>query len=516
MATVSTTRKRRPQENQQKNKQKNINTAKEDEVDITPEEYKMAQCQMYFTLGGAFLFSCLCTAILWYVFFREKEIQFSNTKTIKVITLPSPQTQFAADAIKGRKPLLIKNSVTTQWLAMNVWSPQYLQSKLTELNGIYQNENRWFGPYYDINKPLVSYTTHSNPYKTNVTLTSKEFFDRIQRPSTGRYHYFTGDIDQLGEWALEDISPIDELLLPNPARSSINIWMGQPFVVAHCHYDGYHNFYAQLYGQKKFTLFRPTEWPGLYPYPFLHPSHAQAQVNLSHLGEGKKFPLSYHLEAYEVVLNPGDILYMPPLWFHHVESLDVSISVNVWTDSSQTSIMEKVFSLSVPHEEVQWAGDHLKAMAGSVVVYRAVEQVCKVMNCPATDKFNDKEEKSFDNGHSYFMYKLWRGRFSKLMDNGVLHSNFTTKKGHRKSLLCEVPLPALFYEGIAQKLGQTKISTYFKQLPKLIKKLPRDTWELWFGNYIEYIAAQSVDILDIGIFLKNFDSCIKYFPQKFF
>ncbi len=41
----------------------------------------------------------------------------------------------------------------------------------------------------------------------------------------------------------------------------------------------------------------------------------------------KKFPLMKNLKPMEVILHPGDILYMPAYTFHHVEVQDgISIS----------------------------------------------------------------------------------------------------------------------------------------------------------------------------------------------
>jgi len=247
---------------------------------------------------------------------------FIPLKTVKVMVV-KPDEEFATTVSNLQVPVVIKNSITQMWMAYDKWTPAYLSKKITKLDRIYKNSNRWFGPYYDISKPLGHLSTRKNIYCTDLSMKGDEFFRLLEHPKNNSYIYFTGDIDDMGSWAWNDVQPIQELLKLNPKHSSINVWMGQPHVIAHCHYDGYHNFYAQLYGRKKFTLFRPTEWPGISPYPFLHPSHAQAQVNLSDENSITVFPAAKHLEGYQVVLEPGDLLYMPPLWLHHVEAVDV-------------------------------------------------------------------------------------------------------------------------------------------------------------------------------------------------
>ena len=42
--------------------------------------------------------------------------------------------------------------------------------------------------------------------------------------------------------------------------------VGQQGVSAHAHYDGYHNFYVQLVGRKRFVVFPPEAWDDLGVY----------------------------------------------------------------------------------------------------------------------------------------------------------------------------------------------------------------------------------------------------------
>lgn len=45
------------------------------------------------------------------------------------------------------------------------------------------------------------------------------------------------------------------------------------------------------------------------------------------------------------IVHPGDILYLPPYWFHYVKSLDVTISVNFWYVMKDDKIEDVSFPL---------------------------------------------------------------------------------------------------------------------------------------------------------------------------
>jgi hypothetical protein len=57
------------------------------------------------------------------------------------------------------------------------------------------------------------------------------------------------------------------------------VWIGAAGSTTHTHYDISENFYAQIYGVKRFVLFPPEETENLYLYPFLHPGAQQSQVS---------------------------------------------------------------------------------------------------------------------------------------------------------------------------------------------------------------------------------------------
>ena len=456
-----------------------------------------------------------------FILSKDEHSSFNVTSSVSVKVLKSPRAQFARSCAEAGVPIVLRNSVTAQWRARH-WTPKYLEKKLSVITGVYKNSNRWFGPYFDQRKPLLSSAKRVNEYTTNLELPAKEFFHRIQHPdndvgSVDHYLYFTGDIDQLGEWAINEVHPVEELLSLNPQRSSINVWIGQPHVIAHCHYDGYHNFYAQLYGKKKFILIKPTNWPGLFPYPFLHPSHAQAQVNVSSEEDRQIFPLVGKVEALEVILEPGDLLYIPPLWFHEVESLDVSISVNVWTDSEQTKVAEKLFELPLPIHAIQWSSTRAKRIATSILLFQTLLKICTSQNCVryVSDKFKDSffdENSLADTGATYFIHRLWTTRYRTLMERKQLPRSLPLTGQAR--VLCEGD-SHMSEEELAE-MREAKIETngydfgiYAQHVGQMVQELPSDSWELWVGNYVEFIVANAVsDVKYVGVFLEHFSSCL--------
>eukprot|EP01047_Picozoa_sp_COSAG01_P014320 COSAG01_NODE_695_length_14201_cov_10.521875_6_plen_109_part_00 len=98
------------------------------------------------------------------------------------------------------------------------------------------------------------------------------------------------------------------------------------------------NFFVQLHGRKRFFLLPPAAAVFLYTFPRLHPSYRQVQTDLaapaSFTALAQDFPrlhrlleskrtLGKELDALEFVLEPGDVLYIPPYWFHLATVLPV-------------------------------------------------------------------------------------------------------------------------------------------------------------------------------------------------
>ncbi len=108
-----------------------------------------------------------------------------------------------------------------------------------------------------------------------------------------------------------------------------DMFLAGPAAVAHLHYDGDLRdvVMLQLFGHKRYVLIDPEHSAKLAPLTGPGVQRTSG-VFLEHLDGAERDAFLRYTAAYECTLGPGDALYMPAGWWHHVEYLDVSLSVN--------------------------------------------------------------------------------------------------------------------------------------------------------------------------------------------
>jgi hypothetical protein len=105
-------------------------------------------------------------------------------------------------------------------------------------------------------------------------------------------------------------------------------WLGPAGTVTplHCDYDD--NIFAQIWGTKRIFLAPPHHDEFLYPNPanailFGSPFDPEAP-------DFDRFPLARQATLIEVIVSPGEMLYVPAGWYHQVRALTFSLSSNRW------------------------------------------------------------------------------------------------------------------------------------------------------------------------------------------
>ena len=112
-----------------------------------------------------------------------------------------------------------------------------------------------------------------------------------------------------------------------------SIWIGNRTRIA-AHYDVPDNLAVVAAGHRRFMLFPPEQLKNLYvgPLDFTPAGQAVSLVDMLK-PDFDKFPR--YAEALEhaqsAVLGPGDALFIPSMWWHHIEALDAfNVLVNYW------------------------------------------------------------------------------------------------------------------------------------------------------------------------------------------
>jgi hypothetical protein len=114
-----------------------------------------------------------------------------------------------------------------------------------------------------------------------------------------------------------------------PAR----IWIGNA-VIVQTHFDLSQNIACVVAGRRRFTLFPPDQLPNLYMGP-IERTLAGTPVSLVCLEDVDENAFPKFKEAARHALSselgPGDAIFIPYLWWHHVRSLDpINVLVNYW------------------------------------------------------------------------------------------------------------------------------------------------------------------------------------------
>jgi hypothetical protein len=115
------------------------------------------------------------------------------------------------------------------------------------------------------------------------------------------------------------------------AHDMAMMWVGSNGQVVNLHYDDFVTIICMVNGVKRATLFPPECTPYLYQAPFDQMIDG-CQTSLMRVLEPdlERYPLFAKAlpHAQVAVLEPGDVLLMPPMWWHHVESFGLNVMVN--------------------------------------------------------------------------------------------------------------------------------------------------------------------------------------------
>lgn len=124
----------------------------------------------------------------------------------------------------------------------------------------------------------------------------------------------------------------EELFDYQRSLNAANLWISHRGVFTQSHFDELENFNIALEGRKRFVLSPPGSWE-YYPRSVVRGFGDKSQAFDFDDVSPERFPrlVSKLAERRELILEPGQMLYLPLGWWHQAESLDeMNINMNFW------------------------------------------------------------------------------------------------------------------------------------------------------------------------------------------
>lgn len=163
-----------------------------------------------------------------------------------------------------------------------------------------------------------------------VDMKFKDYIKKIQNPKNTQILYMQ-QLSILRE--LQELRPY--VVLPKYINSpkqhidDIGLWVSPGGNTSPLHYDLDNNFFIQSHGTKKFLMYHPWEFYNLYPNSLFSRTPHTSKVNLDNPNI-KKYPNFTKASPIEIIINAGEMLFLPAYWWHQVYSMDLTVSINIW------------------------------------------------------------------------------------------------------------------------------------------------------------------------------------------
>ncbi len=223
------------------------------------------------------------------------------------------RAEFLEQYYAANRPVILCN-LMNDWKALTKWTPEYLKSTCGNMNVEIQSR-RESSKVFEIK---------SEAHRQSMAFC--DFVDLVYKPGETNDHYMTarnGFFQRAGATnLLDDIKGFPEYLQMDAPGEWMFLWFGPKGTITPLHHDELNIFLAQVVGRKHVKLVPPAELDLVYNHYAVY-----SQVDCEN-PDYERFPKFKEATVIDVCLNPGEVLFIPAGWWHHVRSLDPSISLS--------------------------------------------------------------------------------------------------------------------------------------------------------------------------------------------
>ncbi len=218
---------------------------------------------------------------------------------------------FYAEHYRPLRPVVLTGLVD-DWPAMG-WSFDRLAARIPGDPEIEVQGDREADPDFELNS-----IAHKRRMRWRAVLAA------MQRPETGNSLYVTANNSGVNRQALAqlwaDIGPLPGYLGPSPMGDGF-FWMGPQGSITPWHHDLTQNLLMTCSGTKRVTLVAPHETQRMQNHRHCF-SRFAADAALASVPQDERPRL------WQVDIAPGEILFLPVGWWHHVEGLTPTIGMS--------------------------------------------------------------------------------------------------------------------------------------------------------------------------------------------
>ncbi|MEK7435016.1 MAG: cupin-like domain-containing protein [Cyanobacteriota bacterium] len=218
--------------------------------------------------------------------------------------------EFKNNYLRLSIPVVLEGAAK-DWACVKNWTPEFLGEKYgsDEIQLIDASPS----DFDDIN------------YKIQKT-TLKEVIMSMDDGPIGKYSRFNRILHDHPELKEDfDLKFLKSLRNTVSSGQTFQVFIGGKGTKTHLHCASEHNLFTQVYGRKHWTVYPPVYDCVLEPVvnrtPYFHSTFDPDKPDY------EKFPAMEYLDKYECILEPGDIFFNPPSYWHHVNNLSGSIGV---------------------------------------------------------------------------------------------------------------------------------------------------------------------------------------------
>jgi hypothetical protein len=213
----------------------------------------------------------------------------------------------------GCSPVVLTD-LARDWPAMQRWSPSYLKERFGGVDVEIQAD-RNADPKFEENK-----------LEHRRTVRLADFVDMVVGGGATNDYYLTANNEVLRrpELAplLEDIGSMPPFCRPADLARSASFWFGPAGTHTPLHHDTLMLLHTQVVGRKRWRFISPLDTPRVYNH-----NGVFSPIDID-VPDFARYPLFRDVKVHEVVVEPGETIFLPLAWWHQVSGLDISLSLS--------------------------------------------------------------------------------------------------------------------------------------------------------------------------------------------